>query len=86
MLPGHIVGCTRIMTKPVGTTDEQCISLEIQDVPDELWGNLMVSAWVPSDAEREAIANGAPVLLSIVGTTHPVVSLSTGIMVQVGNG
>jgi hypothetical protein len=38
----------------------------------------MRSALVPSPEDREAIANGAPIILQIVGKAHQVVALFTG--------
>lgn len=78
MEPVPIEPCTRIMERPRGTLEEDCTALQIADVQCPIWGKRMVSAWRPSAEEREAIANGAPVMLSIVGTVHPVVALFTG--------
>lgn len=78
MTPTKIVPCTRELGRPAGTLEEDCSTLQISDVKDPIWGNLQLSAWVPSDEEREAIANGAPVILSVVGRSHPVVSLFVG--------
>lgn len=78
MTPTKIEPCTRIMGKPEGTLDEDCGDLQISDAHDPIWGNVMRSAWVPSPEEREAIANGAPVILQIVGKRHPVVAVFTG--------
>lgn len=69
--------CTRRMTSPTGMEDE-CGTLEIEDHHDPIWGNQMRSAWMPTDEERAAIATGAPVILSIVGHSHPVVGMSVG--------
>lgn len=79
MTPFPIRPCTRRMTSPKGMEDE-CGTLEISDTFDPIWGNMMQSAWMPSDEEREAIASGAPVILSIVGKSHPVVAVFVGSM------
>jgi hypothetical protein len=79
MNPIPIRPCTRRMTSPTGMEDE-CGTLEISDVKDPIWGNMMQSAWMPNDEERSAIASGAPIILSIVGTGHPVVSVFVGEM------
>jgi len=68
------------MGSPSGMEDE-CGTLEISEVHDPIWGNQMRSAWMPTDEERAAIASGAPVILSIVGTSHPVVAVFVGEMV-----
>lgn len=80
MNPFPILPCTRRMTSPQGMEDE-CGTLEISDVHDAVWGNMMRSAWMPTDEEREAIAAGAPVILSIVGKVHPVVAVYVGELV-----
>lgn len=78
MMPTKIEPCTRELGRPDGTLEEDCGSLQISDVHDPIWGNVMRSAWVPSPEEREAIAKGAPIILQIVGKCHPVVALYTG--------
>lgn len=77
MNPFPIVPCTRRMVSPKGMEDE-CGALQINDEHDPIWGNMMRSAWMPTDEEREAIASGAPVILSIVGKVHPVVAVYVG--------
>lgn len=79
MNPIPIEPCTRALDGPVGMEDE-CSNLQINDTHDAIWGNMMRSAWMPTDEERAAIASGAPVILSVVGKTHPVVSLAVGAM------
>jgi hypothetical protein len=81
MTPFPITPCTRKMTSPQGMEDE-CGTLQINDQHDPIWGNMMRSAWMPNDEERAAIASGAPVILSIVGTGHPVVAVYVGEMVR----
>lgn len=78
MMPTKIEPCTRIMGRPDGMPEEDCLALHISDDHDPIWGNVMRSAWAPSPEEREAIANGAPIILQIVGKCHPVVALYTG--------
>ncbi len=38
----------------------------------------MTSAWYPTPAEIERIARGAPVHLTVMGITHPPVSMTVG--------
>lgn len=79
MMPTKIEPCTRELAPPPGVLEEDCAPiLQISDEHDPIWGNVMRSAWVPSPEEREAIANGAPIILQIVGKCHPVVALYTG--------
>lgn len=54
-------------------TDGICHTLEICDRD-----GFMISAWAPTDAERERIAKGAPIFLHIQGQTHPVVGFAIG--------
>jgi hypothetical protein len=54
-------------------TDGICHTLEIW-----LRDGEMISAWQPTDAERQRIADGAPVFLHIQGHSHPVVGMSVG--------
>jgi hypothetical protein len=54
-------------------TDGICHTLEICD--RDGW---MISAWMPTDAERQRIAEGAAVFLHIQGISHPVVGMSVG--------
>ena len=78
MMPIKIDPCTRVMGRPDEMPEEDCLSLQICDEHDPIWGNVMRSAWLPTDEEREAIARGAPVILQIVGKSHPVVAIFAG--------
>jgi hypothetical protein len=75
MTPLPLRDHTRRMAAPEGWNHETqgiCGTLEIFDTPD----GRMVSAWQPSPAELQRLSEGEPVILSIQGTAHPVVSLS----------
>ena len=51
-------------------TQGPCGNLLIKDVP--MYGtNVMMSAWIPSKEELEWLNAGHPVILGIVGHTHP---------------
>lgn len=54
-------------------TDGICHTLEICDRD-----GFMISGWLPTDAERQRIAEGGPIFLHIQGVSHPVVSLTVG--------
>lgn len=54
-------------------TDGICHTLEICDRD-----GFMISGWLPTEAERKRIAEGAPIFLHIQGITHPVVAMSVG--------
>jgi len=47
--------------------------------------NRMVTAWEPTAGELEALQNGAPVYLSILGTMHPPVIIEVGIEPDLDN-
>ena len=81
MSPIQIVPETRNLGRPQGTLEEDCSTLSISDHHDPIWGNVMRSAWMPTDEERQLIAGGAPVILQIVGSAHPVVAVFTGALV-----
>lgn len=74
MKPLPIEGHTRRMTAPANwdsSVQGNCGELEIIDAD-----GIMFSAWKPTEAELKRLNEGAPVVLGIMGTTHPVVSLS----------
>lgn len=78
MIPARIVGATRYLGAPAGyDPDAQppCASLAIRDsISDGL--PLMESVWEPTPDQLDALANGAKVLLCVVGTAHPMVALN----------
>lgn len=78
MLPGRIEGATRYLGAPADWKPDQdgpCLHLAIRDISAESGANVMVSAWMPTPAEVEAIKRGAPVYLYVWGTGHPPVAL-----------
>lgn len=54
-----------------------CDSLPVRDVMTEI-GNVMVSAWIPSNAELGRLLDGKPVLLYVYGNSHPPVMIEVG--------
>ena len=73
---------TRILGKPQDWNEAEqgeCKALNIRDIVVD-GTRFMESIWTPTDEERAAIANGAPVVLWVSGTAHPVVSLFTADM------
>ncbi|WP_138469511.1 hypothetical protein [Poseidonocella sp. HB161398] len=67
MNPHPLSNATRVLA----TAQPEYQPLQIHDHPLGDGDNLMVSLWQPSAEERAAIAAGAPVRLSILGTVHP---------------
>jgi hypothetical protein len=79
--PGLIDGYTRALGAPVDWDAHKhgvCGMLPIRDEMSADGLRRMVSAWTPTWEEAAAIVAGAPVQLTIVGTSHPVVSLGVG--------
>jgi hypothetical protein len=80
VLPKHTSHATRTFNKPDNWDDAangQCVALSIRDVVID-GCRYMVSAWEPSPDELAAIIAGAPILLHISGTQHPVVAVGVG--------
>lgn len=75
---GRIQGCTRVLGKRQGY-----LGLPVRDVIISHTVNgprtpAMETAWLPTPAEIEAIAAGAPIILRILGTGHPPVMMEVG--------
>lgn len=75
---GRIASCTRVLGKrqgyaglPVRDETFTC-SVNGPDTPK------MLTAWFPSPEELEALLNGAPIIVSIIGRDHPPIMLSVG--------
>lgn len=74
MTPGEIRFATRALGAPAGwdpAKDGECMTLPIRDHE-----GTMSSAWYPSKEEIAALVLGAPVVLTIWGTSHPPVAVS----------
>lgn len=80
MNPVKIAGETRSIGKPHNWEDAthgQCGALSVRDGVS-VGLRTMASAWRPSEIELELLKAGHPLLLTIYGETHPVVSLGVG--------
>lgn len=80
MIPGRIKDGTRVLGASQGY-----ISLPIRDELLELNFNegvkvcpAMTSAWIPNPAEMKRIAEGASILLTVMGIMHPPILLAVG--------
>ena len=60
-----------VLRAPSGSTVDECRPLAITRIKYEDGSPAVWSYWEPSDAERAAIAGGALILLSTLGSTHP---------------
>lgn len=75
---GMIEGATRVIGQSQGY-----LGLPLRDVVLDCAVNgpgtpAMETAWLPTPEEIAAIVQGAPVILRVLGTTHPPVMLETG--------
>jgi hypothetical protein len=88
---GRIQGATRVLGKSQGyyglpirdeaknLGDLPHMLLTLRDTPvDGPNTPTMVTAWLPSPDELAALAAGAPILVSLVGTGHPPIMVSVG--------
>lgn len=66
-----------VLAAPHGASIEQCRALPVTRLqyPD---GQAVRSYWHPTDAERQAIANGHPIAVEVWGTTHPPMYVGVG--------
>lgn len=76
MLIGHIEGATRIIGERQGYR-----GLPVRDETFDCSVNgpatpMMVTEWLPTPEELEALLNGAAIHVSILGTQHPPLMLS----------
>lgn len=77
MNPVEVPGANRWLGAPEDWNAEQrtqhgeCATLPVLDT-----GALLQSAWMPEPEELAALNRGLPVLLTIYGRSHPVVSLA----------
>lgn len=81
MNPASIEGATRALGAPSNWNPERdgiCGTLPIKDDQLPSGQPVMISAWLPTDEERAAIAAGAPIYLQVVSSVHPPVSLRAG--------
>lgn len=75
---GRISGCTRVLGQSQGY-----LGLPLRDVVTTCTVNgpetpAMETAWLPTPDDIEAIVAGAPIILRVLGTSHPPVMLYTG--------
>lgn len=81
MKPGHIDGATRVLNAPIDWDESKhgtCGGLPIRDSVLDSGLPCMTSVWFPSSKELARIAAGTPIMLHIIGETHPPVSIGVG--------
>lgn len=69
MIIGHIEGATRVLGAPEGNPEVK--PLAIRDIQYEDGTRAVMSAWLPTREEVDAIMAGEPVYLIIFGATMP---------------
>jgi hypothetical protein len=82
MLPLRIPKADRYLGAPLGWKPDEngpCGHLAIRDM-DTTAGPAMMSLWEPTPDELERLNAGAKVSLLVVGTIHPPVSISVGMV------
>jgi hypothetical protein len=70
MKPVNFKESNTIFRRPDSMTEEECGDLHVHNT-----GGALISKWEPTEEERKAIANGAPVYLWVIGQVQPPVSL-----------
>jgi len=63
--------------KPADMTDEQCSSLSVWKGKDQNGFPVIISKWMPSKEDIDAINNGEGIYLTITGHGMPPVSIQT---------
>lgn len=80
MLPGRIEGANAKLSQPSGwdtTTRGPVAALHVRKANTNA-GPVIMSAWFPSIDEINAIQAGAPVIITIVGSSQPVMGVGVG--------
>lgn len=75
---GRIQGCTRVLGQNQGYLGLPVRDVLISDSVNGPQPPAMETAWLPTPAEIEAIAAGAPIILRLLGTGHPPVMMEVG--------
>jgi hypothetical protein len=79
MNPIHAPECNTTLGPPRGMTEDQCGSLPARHCHET---GTFTTYWQPDDVERQAIASGGPVMLTLWSRAHPPVLLQAGIPVD----
>lgn len=78
MIIGAIPGTTRILGKSQGYLGLPLRDGTVHDTVNGPGTPCMETAWLPTPDELERINAGAPIILRILGTSHPPVSVDVG--------
>jgi hypothetical protein len=71
MRPIDFDGTNRVLRKPPGWTEEQCVDLHVRAER-----GTCSSRWVPTPEELAVLQRGGAIELTVAGDTHPPVALS----------
>lgn len=77
MHPINFEGANINLAKPNDMTDEQCQPLPAEKNVDNHGFPYFLTAWMPNKEDVEALMEGKPLWLKVIGTTHPPVVLFT---------
>lgn len=75
---GRIDGCTRVLGKSQGYLGLPLRDVTLNDAVNGPETPAMQTAWLPTPAEIAAINAGAPIILTVLGVSHPPVMIGTG--------
>jgi hypothetical protein len=76
---GHIEGATRVIGKSQGYRGLPLRDVTLNSTVNGEGTPAMQTAWIPDQDDIERICAGAPIYLTVLGTSHPPV------MIEVGN-
>lgn len=63
---------------PEGMTSDECMPLRVLKTRTADGKDILITCWQPTPEERERIAKGEPVWLTVYGRGHPPVWLEAG--------
>lgn len=72
---GRIVGCTRVLGVSQGYIGLPVKDIVLLDKTDGLKTPAMESAWLLGQDEVDALISGAPLILRVLGNSHPPVHM-----------
>jgi len=75
---GMIEGCTRVIGESQGYLGLPILDTQVNCTVNGEGTPAMITAWMPTDEEIEAIQAGAPIFLQLLGTQHPPVMMFVG--------
>lgn len=77
MRPIKFEGANIDLAKPKDMTDEQCFTLPAEKNVDANGFDYFLTAWLPNKEDLEALQQGRPLFLKVLGQGHPPVALFT---------